>query len=177
MIDLIPASSASSMSAIQRDSNINQEPTLLHDLDGDEVTSQLETLMELVNLDSTVAGRENSLEYNTFTQIVPLTHKGVVDPIIDVSDGDDVDDDHDVEPQPASSELVQEPFTEMESENAHKALFSFLFEPSESSQDSESTGFVLSDDLIEDLQNLKDRMQHRYNVIRRNLFSSVNGHG
>lgn len=175
MIDLVPASSASSMSSIQSDSNVNQELTLLHDLDSDEVTSQLETLMELVNLDSTVAGRENSLEYNTFTQIVSLTHKDAVDSIIDVSDGDD--DEHDVAPQPASSELVQEPFAEMESENAHMALFSFLFETSESSQDCESTELVLSDDLVEDLQNLKDRMQHRYNVIRRNLFSSVNGHG
>lgn len=175
MIDLIPTSSASSMSPIQRDSNVNQELTLLPGLDGDEVTSQLETLMELVNLDSTVAGRENSLEYNTFTQIVSLTHKDTAEPIIDVSEGDDGE--HDVAPQPASSELVTEPFTEMESENAHKALFSFLFEPSESSQDCESTELVLSDDLVEDLQNLKDRMQHRYNVIRRNLFSSVNGHG
>ena len=175
MIDQIPTSSASSMSSIQRDSNVNQELTLLPGLDGDEVTSQLEILMELVNLDSTVAGRENSLEYNTFTQIVSLTHKDTAEPIIDVSEGDDGE--HDVPPQPASSELVTEPFTEMESENAHKALFSFLFEPSESSQDCEPTELVLSDDLVEDLQNLKDRMQHRYNVIRRNLFSSVNGHG
>jgi len=134
------------------------------------IDSYLEVLIERANLDSTVAGRENSIEYNTLTQIVSVSRKDADQSYVDVSDDEDAE--HQLEPQPSSSELVAEPFSEMESENAHVALFKFLFEPIDpSSQDDQSSDLILSTELINDLQNLKDRMQHRYNVIKRNLFN------
>lgn len=131
--------------------------------------------MERANLDSTVAGRENSIEYNTLTQIVSVSRKDADQSYVDVSDDEDAE--HQLDPQPSSSELVAEPFSEMESENAHVALFKFLFEQIDpSTLNDESPDLVLSTELINDLQDLKDMMQHRYNVIRRNLFNSSNGH-
>lgn len=128
--------------------------------------SYLEVLMERANLDSTFA--ENSIEYNTLMQIVSVSRKDADQSYVHVSDGED--DDHQLDPQPSSSELVTEPFSEMESENAHVALFKFLFEPIDPPiLNDESPDLVLSTELINDLQNLKDRIQHRYNALKRNL--------
>lgn len=135
------------------------------------IDSNLDVLMERADLDSTVAGRENSIEYNTLTQIVSVSRKDAEQSYVDVSDDEDAE--HQLDPQPSSSELVAEPFSEMESENAHVALFKFLFEPIDPSfQNDESSDLILSKELINDLQNLKDRMQHRHNVLKRNLFNS-----
>lgn len=128
--------------------------------------SYLEVLMERANLDSNLA--ENSIEYNTLMQIVSVSRKDADQSYVHVSDGED--DDHQLDPQPSSSELVTEPFSEMESENAHVALFKFLFEPIDPPiLNDESPDLVLSTELINDLQNLKDRIQHRYNALKRNL--------
>lgn len=133
--------------------------------------SYLEVLMERANLDSTVAGRKNSIEYNTLTQIVSVSRKDADQSYVHVSDDEDAD--HQLDPQPSSSELVTEPFSEMESENAHAALFKFLFEPIDPPiLNDESPDMVLSTELINDLQNLKDRIQHRYNALKRNLFNN-----
>jgi hypothetical protein len=147
----------------------HESETLQHQT-ANSIDSYLEVLMERANLDSTVAGRENSIEYNTLTQIVSVSRKDADQSYVDVSDDEDAE--HQLDPQPSSSELVAEPFSEMESENAHVALFKFLFEPIDPSfQNDESSDLILSTELISDLQNLKDRMQHRYNVLKRNLFN------
>ena len=133
--------------------------------------SYLEVLMERADLDSTVACGENSIEYNTIKQIVSVSRNDTDQSYVHVSDDEDAD--HQLDPQPSSSELVMEPFSEMESENAHVALFKFLFEPIDPPiLNDESSDLVLSTELINDLQTLKDRMQHRYNVLKRNLFNN-----
>lgn len=160
----------SSMQSIKTNPTVDQDSSHLKVLDGDEAASHLETIMELANLDSTFAGHVNSLEYNTLTKIVSVSRKDSEQSLIDVSDADETE--HEVEQQPSNPELVQEPFAEIESENAHVELFKFLFDPIEvGSPSAETHGLVLSDKLVSDLQNLKDRMQHRYNVIKRNLFN------
>ncbi len=140
------------------------------------VDDQLESLLERANLTSVVSGRENSPELTALTAIVPVsrTDKEALDR--EMSDDED-DPELTPEPEPPSTELVQEPFAEMESENGHLALFKFLFNPIEEASSMEGQGgpdqanLSLSDELVADLQNLKDRMQHRYNVIKRNLFN------
>ncbi len=133
--------------------------------------SQLESLIERANLDSYVAGRKNSIEHNELTRIISLARSDD-DPSF-VGNSDDQDVEHQLSPEPPGSELEQEPFVEMETENAHVTLFRFLFDPIENTaQNGGASELVLPDDLIQDLQNLKDRMQHRYNVIKRNLCNS-----
>lgn len=132
--------------------------------------SQLESLIERANLDSYVAGRKYSIEYNELTRIVSLT-RNEDDPSF-VSSSPDEDAEHRLNPEPPGFELEQEPFVEMETENAHVTLFRFLFEPIENAaENGGASELILPDDLIQDLQNLKDRMQHRYNVIKRNLLN------
>lgn len=160
------------MPSITPNNAVDLDSNHLPALGGDEEASRLATIMELANLDSTVAGRVNSLEYNTLTKIVSVTRKYSEQSFTDVSDTDGTE--HEVEPQPSHSELVQDPFAEIESENTHGALFRFLFDPIEvGCPSAEIPGLVLSDKLESDLQNLKDRMQHRYNVIKRNLFNAT----
>lgn len=145
---------------------------------GDEASAEvtnayLESLVERANLDSVVAGREKSVEYNCLAKIVKLARTDAKQPDSDLSSHDDLDDHQDS--VPSSSELSNDPFSEMESEDEHALLFRFLFEPIDSNEaDDDTTSLRLSDDLIRDFQNLKDRMQHRYNCIKRNLFNARN---
>lgn len=149
---------------------VNQGAATLQELTTNSVDVDLERLMELVNLET--SDREKSVEFTTLSQIVPLSSRTrILDvPSVDASDAEDGDDQ--LDPQPPSSELVQEPFSEIESENAHVALFKFLFEPIDPHlQNEDSPDISLSDEVIRDLENMKDRIQYRYNVLKRNLFN------
>lgn len=126
--------------------------------------------MELVNLES--SDREKSIEFTTLSQIIPVSSSTRLHDTsyVDASDAEDAEDQ--LDPQPPSSELVQEPFSEIQSENAHVALFKFLFEPVDPHLQNEDTPDMnLSDEVIRDLEDLKDQIQYRYNVLKRNLFN------
>lgn len=124
----------------------------------------LETLMESVNLESIVPCQKGSIEYRTISKILSFSP-------IDINETEDEILDLLADPQPLEPQLVQDPFTD--TEHAHAALFRFLFEPLDSSSDdNDPPALTLTDGLIGDLQDLKDRLQYRYNTIRRNI---VNG--
>jgi hypothetical protein len=153
---------------------VNQGPATQQQLTTSSVDVDLERLMELVNLES--SDREKSVEFTTLSQIVPVSTSTRIlsTSYVDASDAEDAEDAEDqLDPQPPNSELVQEPFPEIESENAHVALFKFLFEPIDPNlQNEDSPDMNLSDEVIRDLEHLKDRIQYRYNVLKRNLFNS-----
>lgn len=139
----------------------------------EEANAYLDSLVERANLDSVVAGREKSVEYNCLAKIVKLTRTDSTPPGPDLSSHDDLDDHQD--PAPSGTELANDPFPEIESENEHVLLFKFLFDPIGSHENDDGTPDLrLSDELIRDFQNLKDRMQHRYNCIKRNLYNARN---
>lgn len=145
------------------DESLDSLPSLQPSAMTSDVT--LETLMESVNLDSIVACRKDSIEYMTLSKIVSFSP-------MDADEPEDELPERLAETQSSESQLVQDPFTDSDPEHGHAALFRFLFEPLDpSSQTNESSVLTLSDELIGDLQNLKDRMQHRYNVIKRNILN------
>lgn len=152
------------------DDDVNQSGD---ETSAEEANTYLDGLVERANLDSIVAGREKSVEYNCLVKIVKLTRTDSKPPGPDLSSHDDLDDHQDA--GPSGTELANDPFPEIESEDEHALLFRFLFDPIGAHEDDDGKPDLrLSDELIHDFQNLKDRMQHRYNCIKRNLYNARN---
>ena len=126
-----------------------------------------EDLIERANIDSISPFSKLSIEYSVLSKILRGSLDLEPDPVI--RSEPDIDDD--VAPELPTLEIASIPGTENKSDNSYTSLSEYLFFPSDPNT-VDNSDLVLSTDLLNDAQSIKDLLQHRLNILTRNLFNS-----
>ena len=126
-----------------------------------------EDLIERANIDSISPFSKLSIEYSVLSKILRGSLDLEPDPVI--RSEPDIDDD--VAPELPTLEIASIPGTENKSDNCYTSLSEYLFFPSDPNT-VDNSDLVLSTDLLNDAQSIKDLLQHRLNILTRNLFNS-----
>ena len=126
-----------------------------------------EDLIERANIDSISPFSKLSIEYSVLSKILRGSLDLEPDPVI--RSEPDIDDD--VPPELPTLEIASIPGTENKSDNCYTSLSEYLFFPSDPNT-VDNSDLVLSTDLLNDAQSIKDLLQHRLNILTRNLFNS-----
>ena len=126
-----------------------------------------EDLIERANIDSISPFSKLSIEYSVLSKILQGSLDLEPDPVI--RSEPDIDDD--VAPELPTLEIASIPGTENKSDNSYTSLSEYLFFPSDPNT-VDNSDLVLSTDLLNDAQSIKDLLQHRLNILTRNLFNS-----
>ena len=126
-----------------------------------------EDLIERANIDSISPFSKLSIEYSVLSKILRGSLDLEPDPVI--RSEPDIDDD--VAPELPTLEIASIPGTENKSDNSYTSLSEYLFFPSDPNT-VDNSDLVLSTDLLNDAQSIKDLLQNRLNILTRNLFNS-----